>query len=114
MIRLIAIILAVTAVLAVGIRASSAGGVVLTQEATVEPGEFVEIQLEVYHFVHLFGYRLPVRFTERRTVIGKTVHDYESGKLIGRYHDCDANICPRCNGVGEVRVPAENTKVEKQ
>ena len=93
----------VAVVLAVGIRLVKSGGATYRQVVTVKDGEYVTIQLGVSHSVYFFGYRLPVTFTERRKVDGVTLHDYQSGKLIGRYHDIGVAICPHCHGVGEVK-----------
>ncbi len=95
-------IIAVAIICCAGVRFIKTRGTFIEQLAPVNPGECVEIELDVYRSVSVFGYRLPCVVTERRKVAGVTLHDYQSGKLIGRYHDAGVRICSHCNGVGEV------------
>ncbi len=85
-----------------GVGTARSEGVLIDEVQPVNPGECLKVQVDVYHSVYVFGCRLPFTVKEKRTVVGATVNDLESGKLIGRYHDLGAKICPHCNGTGEV------------
>lgn len=93
--------IAIVLIVAIGVRTVSRGGPVYQEIVAVKPGEMVTVQLQVAKSVYVFGYRL-VSWTEGRRVGHVTLHDSQSGKLIGRYHEIDAKICPECKGTGEV------------
>jgi hypothetical protein len=85
------------------VRFTAISGPIIQEIHPVKPGEFLQVELDVSRSTYIFGYRLPIVTTERRKIAGVDLRDYESGKLIGRYHDAGVKICPHCNGVGEVK-----------
>lgn len=99
-ILIVVLILAIA--VGVGVQSARRPGVIHRQFHTVKPDEIMTVEMEVYHSVYLFGYRLPYTSVERRNILGSTLHDLD-GKLIGRFHDAGAKLCPHCNGVGEVK-----------
>lgn len=104
------LIVVVALICCAGVRLLKTRGTFIEQLTPVNPGECVEVEIDVYWSVSAFGYLLPFKTTERRKVIGLSLLDIERGKRIGRYHDAGVKICPHCNGVGEVENREEVRK----
>lgn len=97
------VVLILALAVGVGVRFTRRPGVFRREVAAVKPGEMVAVETYVHHKMYFFGYEMPYRSVEIKEIVGVTLHDYESGKLIGRFHDAGAKLCPHCNGVGEVK-----------
>lgn len=98
----VGVVIVVAIAAAVSVKISGPSSTFYTEVAPVEAGEYLTVPSAVDESIYIFGYRVLV-WHRKIEILGVEVRDLESGKLIGKYHGLDVNICPHCNGTGEVK-----------